>query len=204
MGPAAEAQAGRIIPVRITLGAPRFKLPYRLVENLRVLAPMRKIFHLEDAQFSDAYSDQLERAGVKEIRSFLAHVQERNPGADVALCCFEDVHAGQICHRRMFADWWFERTGERIPELAEDTVSPGPGDIAAQLKLAPQRTAQRLADDQAVRSAKTAPDSNPGSRNLFRTRYPGIFERGLGVDLGMFAAVRCNVLFTRSLAARRR
>jgi hypothetical protein len=24
---------------------------------------------------------------------------------------------GESCHRRMFADWWFERTQETVPEL---------------------------------------------------------------------------------------
>jgi hypothetical protein len=49
----------------------------------------------------------------------------------LALLCFEDVHAGQLCHRRMFAAWWHEQTGELLPEYE----SPARKAAAAQTSL---------------------------------------------------------------------
>ncbi|MDR2170525.1 MAG: hypothetical protein LBP59_10320 [Planctomycetaceae bacterium] len=38
----------------------------------------------------------------------------------VVLLCYEDVSkVGQWCHRRMFAEWWENKTGEIIEELSD-------------------------------------------------------------------------------------
>jgi hypothetical protein len=37
------------------------------------------------------------------------------------LLCFEDLtKPGLWCHRRPFANWWLENTGEVVPELEPD------------------------------------------------------------------------------------
>lgn len=38
------------------------------------------------------------------------------------LLCYEDVSQGLNCHRRTFADFWEQQTGQAIPELASTTV----------------------------------------------------------------------------------
>lgn len=41
-------------------------------------------------------------------------------GKPVVLCCYEDVRKpGEWCHRLVFAEWWFKRTGEKIIELQD-------------------------------------------------------------------------------------
>lgn len=34
--------------------------------------------------------------------------------------CFEDVRAGEFCHRRVLADWLEQATAGRVPELGVD------------------------------------------------------------------------------------
>jgi hypothetical protein len=46
----------------------------------------------------------------------------------LVLLCFENVLAGKRCHRRTFADWWYGRMGQRVPEL-------DPEDFGAQQRL---------------------------------------------------------------------
>ena len=41
----------------------------------------------------------------------------RRCASGVVLLCFEDVWAGQQCHRRLLAEHWQERTGHLVPEL---------------------------------------------------------------------------------------
>jgi len=40
----------------------------------------------------------------------------------VVLLCFEDLRQGGSvwCRRRLFADWWKNKTGEIIPELEDN------------------------------------------------------------------------------------
>jgi rubrerythrin len=47
-------------------------------------------------------------------------VSARHGGERLVLLCFEDVLAGESCHRRTFAQWWEEQTGQEVPELDPD------------------------------------------------------------------------------------
>jgi len=49
--------------------------------------------------------------------------------ADTTGCvwlCFEDVTKGELCHRRLLATHWLERTGQDVPELGADARTPVP------------------------------------------------------------------------------
>lgn len=47
-------------------------------------------------------------------------------GKDVVLCCYEDVRKpNEWCHRLVFAEWWYEKTGEKIEELPDPSPIPG-------------------------------------------------------------------------------
>ncbi len=118
------------VPVRITVGHPRFKLGFELGATVRELAPDRSMFGLSDAEFSLVYAERLESLGVEVIRSLLRQISEALGGRDLVLLCFEDLtKPGEWCHRRTFARWWEERTGERVEELGKD-------DAVQQLPLA--------------------------------------------------------------------
>lgn len=108
----------RLAPVRITLGHPRFRLGYELAGNCRLLAPTREIFGLEQEGFTRRYLKLLERRGVDQIRVALDEIAGSTPAPGLVLLCFENVLAGEFCHRRLFADWWVRNTGEPVPELA--------------------------------------------------------------------------------------
>jgi hypothetical protein len=125
-----------VVPVGISRGTPRFPVPYRY-RLARVLAPSRKTFALrDDAAFEKSYLVDLEGIGVDRIGAVLGKIGDEEGGEALALLCFEDVHAGQVCHRRMFAAWWEQRTGQEVPELQFSVSSrnrPGAQDAEGRL-----------------------------------------------------------------------
>ncbi len=112
-----QFRAGMGVPVRVTLGKPRFKVGFDY-EEIRLLAPTPAIFRLEsDEEFERAYLDHLDRIGVERLRRAFDAISDRHSGRRLVFLCFEDVLAGQLCHRRMFARWWEQQTGREVPEL---------------------------------------------------------------------------------------
>jgi hypothetical protein len=104
-----------LLPIGITVGAAR-GLRYELAGNVGMLAP-HGLRELEGTRFDAAYRERLDRFGPGAVAGVLnaylaAH---RAPGA--VLLCFENVLAGETCHRRTFAAWWKEQTGVAVPEL---------------------------------------------------------------------------------------
>ena len=103
--------------VRISLGLPKWKLPYELAGAIHELMPMG-IFGIKDYdEFHRRYFARLDAIGVNTIRVNLRRFE--NLGKPVVLLCFEDVRKNW-CHRNMFASWWERHTGEVIPELLAD------------------------------------------------------------------------------------
>jgi hypothetical protein len=106
-----------VVPVGISRGVPRWPLPYRY-KLLRLLAPSREAFALQDLEeFEQAYLAGLEEIGAEKIARALQKISQEHDGRSLALLCYENTHAGDVCHRRMFADWWKEQTGQAVPEL---------------------------------------------------------------------------------------
>ena len=106
-----------VVPVGISRGVPRWPLPYRY-KLLRLLAPSRKAFALQDlVEFEQAYLAGLEKIGAEKIAQALLKISHEHGGKPLALLCYENTHDGDTCHRRMFADWWKEQTGQEVPEL---------------------------------------------------------------------------------------
>ncbi len=110
--------------VRITVGAPRFSLPYNLRQVLE-LAPTRWMLDKPEAEFTDMYLRLLEmRGGVTKMQSRFAQVAEEAGVDQLVLLCFELLgEPGVFCHRRIFADYWTEATGEPVPELPEGQIA---------------------------------------------------------------------------------
>ncbi|MGO9582193.1 MAG: hypothetical protein ACLP36_05235, partial [Acidimicrobiales bacterium] len=99
-------------------GNPRWPLGYQLACNLRALAPTRSMFGLPTDVFEQAYRARLDDLGVDAIRTLLQRCCDDAGNDRLALLCFEDLgKAGTSCHRRMFAAWWHEATGEEVTEL---------------------------------------------------------------------------------------
>lgn len=109
---------GRLVvqPVRISLGVPKFWPAAERLPFIAELAPDGWMMSREGEAFGAAYLAKLDRIGVDLIAERFEAITTVHAGA-LALMCFEDVLAGQGCHRRLFADWWLERTGEVVPEV---------------------------------------------------------------------------------------
>lgn len=93
-----------LVPVRITLGRPRFRLPYTY-DEARLLAPTPTIFKMASSEaFEPAYREHLDRLTVDRIRQALQAIGDRYHNDRLVLLCFEDLRKpGAACHRRMFA-----------------------------------------------------------------------------------------------------
>jgi hypothetical protein len=108
------------VPVRITVGHPRLRLGYELGGRLPCLYPDRSLLAIDDpAVFEASYRRQLDTVGVDSIASEFAAISADQDGRGLVLLCFEDVDllGEQSCHRRIFAHWWEEQTGQVVPEL---------------------------------------------------------------------------------------
>jgi hypothetical protein len=107
-----------VVPVGVSRGTPRFPVGYRY-RRLMELAPDPWMLGIEsDERFEEVYVKKLERLGVDRIMEGLTKISVEEGGKDLCLLCFEDLtKPGEVCHRRMFADWWTERTGKDVPEL---------------------------------------------------------------------------------------
>jgi hypothetical protein len=106
-----------IVIVRISVGHPRFirrPLP-KLVE-----ATPHGLLKVAGDEFEQQYRERLDSFGADRIAARL-HDLTAEHGGPLVLCCYEDVAAGEACHRRMFADWWMRRAGEPIDELPPRT-----------------------------------------------------------------------------------
>lgn len=106
------------VPVRITRGAPRFKLPYSLAHSVRELAPRKEYFSRPLPEFKVAYRGDLDRLGARKVADVLRPIAEAEQDHRLVLLCFEDLaDPAQWCHRRVFAGWWKDNTGDEVREL---------------------------------------------------------------------------------------
>ncbi len=106
--------------VRTSLGSPRFM---KCDAAMPELMPRREFLELGEADYRPAYVAMLEKIGVPALKRRFAEIAKLAGNKEIVLLCFEalrpdQIAEGQFCHRRMFADWWREKTGERIDELA--------------------------------------------------------------------------------------
>jgi hypothetical protein len=118
-----EFRSGMGIPVRITYGAPRFKLDYNLRHKIGELAPDGHMLKINDRdRFQLLYTRKLDELGVDRAVHLLRGIlltERADPGTRLVLLCFDDLtKPGMWCHRTMVATWWTFRTGEAVPEYA--------------------------------------------------------------------------------------
>ncbi|MFF7586721.1 DUF488 family protein [Kitasatospora purpeofusca] len=106
------------VPVRITRGAPRFRLPYQLLHTVAELAPGAAYFNRPQPEFTAAYRADLAALGAHRIAERLGAIAEQEREQRLVLLCFEDLaKPNEWCHRRIFAEWWLEATGDQVREL---------------------------------------------------------------------------------------
>jgi hypothetical protein len=105
---------GLIVPVRTSVGVPRFIKGAGAFPAFQELIPhgLLKVTDLDE--FAWRYRRRLARhAGAIDAR--LAELHRAYPGRPLVPCCFEDL-SRSWCHRRVWADWHQERTGVTVEE----------------------------------------------------------------------------------------
>jgi hypothetical protein len=120
-----EFQPGMGVPVRSTVGSPRWPLPYKLREAApgRAMLAARKAGGTH-AEFRVAYMAKLDGIGPEHFAIAARAISEVVP---VVLLCFDKLWLpGVTCHRTVFGDWWLDRTGEVVPELGRTEPDPVP------------------------------------------------------------------------------
>lgn len=115
--------------VRASRGAPKwFPYPYAFWE---APTPEWYMLKMEDQEkYRKSYLGKLDSVGVEEMlrqRDLILQDQAiRNQGVvpdTLVILCYEKLSMkGKWCHRTMFAEWWEEKTGERVIELGSHPV----------------------------------------------------------------------------------
>jgi hypothetical protein len=81
-----------------------------------------------EAEFADLYTQSLERRGIDYFAQRFADVARAACVDELILCCYEDLRMSALpgigpatfCHRRIFAEYWEEQTGQVVQEIAEE------------------------------------------------------------------------------------
>jgi hypothetical protein len=111
----ASFRPGFGLPVQISVGAPKFWRRSAPADG-RLLAPWGLLDpDMPTDECQRRYRQRLD-AKSERIVALLARLARRH-GQRLVLLCFEDVWAGQVCHRRWFAEWFEQRHGIVLPEL---------------------------------------------------------------------------------------
>ncbi|MGC4947738.1 hypothetical protein ACLQ2N_16275 [Streptomyces sp. DT224] len=127
-----EFRPGMGIPVRSTVGATRWPLPYQLAGHARLVTPTRDMLKIQSRDaYEFSYRRMLNGNGIDAIRRELLGIAAMADADDapLVLLCFDQL--GKLpppnnwCHRLMVATWWTEQTGEDVPELGA-TGAPTP------------------------------------------------------------------------------
>jgi hypothetical protein len=105
-----------LVPVRTSIGLPKFIPVARHWPRCSELVPWSLLDLDDHGEFEAKYRARLDAHGLETIRERLTGIWRWHGERPLALLCFEP--AGQFCHRRIFAAWWHEQTGEVIDELA--------------------------------------------------------------------------------------
>lgn len=106
------------LPVRISLGYPRWSLKYELKAAMRELMPRREYLRVDsDAEFNERYTAQLDWYGTKALAQKMDGLRDGWKADRLVLMCFEEDRVD--CHRGTFADWWRDKTDVQIPEFGD-------------------------------------------------------------------------------------
>ncbi len=106
-----------LAPVATTVGLPKFGLKFQIAGTAVPIAP-HGVFgkKLTEKEFTAGYFERLDSFGVEKIRTLLEAIAGTCDADGAVLLCFCKLDEG-YCHRRLFAEWWETKTGEKVPEL---------------------------------------------------------------------------------------
>jgi hypothetical protein len=106
------------VPIRATQGMPRGWKHGELIRASAITPSKRVAFgKMPESEAHVEFVGQLQQRSMETVL-FLGEVARRFPGQRLVVLCFENVIAGEVCHRRWFADWMEAEYGMTVPELA--------------------------------------------------------------------------------------
>ena len=109
------------VGVAISLGQPKWPLPYPLDHELRDLMPVGLLGRdLAWPEFERRYLARLDWVGPVRLRRQLEAIAAQYPGEALVLLCWEKP--GQRCHRRIAADWLEEHGFGEVDEVVPTPV----------------------------------------------------------------------------------
>jgi hypothetical protein len=114
--------SGLVVPVHISMYPPEplmGELTYELEHTVRELIPERRMYG-DWREFSPTFWRHLDGIGPERVLARLRAIGTAHDGKPMALCCYEDLPKGQMCHRTIFAAWWREQSGQEVCELTNE------------------------------------------------------------------------------------
>jgi hypothetical protein len=107
------------VPVRTTITAPRWKLPYELRHKIMEIAPDKAFLRAPKPEFTARYFAKLDEVTPAWLIEVMTRIAGQAGDGRLVLLCFEDLtKPGEWCHRSLFAEWWLDKTGEQVREIA--------------------------------------------------------------------------------------
>jgi hypothetical protein len=103
------------VPVNTAVSPPKWMAHIDFVHGIKPAGIFGKPQYREEFPYRIAYLERLEKFE-DEIKADLQRLSDKYPateahpnGQPLVLLCWCDVHKGEWCHRRMFADWLADR-----------------------------------------------------------------------------------------------
>ena len=110
------------IPCQASRGCPKWPLGYTIQAQVLEIAPPGYLLNVEEPEeFARRYRKHLDEVGLNTIARAIGKAawSPEEGFKDVVLLCYEDLRTDPGCHRRVFAEWWQEKTGEVVEEVPE-------------------------------------------------------------------------------------
>lgn len=115
------------IPIQTSIGNPKFWRcnPLTQAKVFYPYATFKKHADKSMAQKSQIYQKSLD-VYASQIEKMLDNFTAIYGDKPLVLMCYEDVQAGEICHRRWLAEWFKTRYNIDVPELNSGTEKAKP------------------------------------------------------------------------------
>ena len=99
-----------------SLGLPKWLPEAQSWPRCWVITPTPTLFHLaDDDEFARLYVERLDRFGAQKISRALQRIAVEHQAGKLVLLCHESDW--DSCHRKLFAAWLMEATGELCREM---------------------------------------------------------------------------------------
>lgn len=116
--------------ISIAVGNPKYSVAYPIID-LKCLKPYGIFGTYEGEEYKAKYYERLDWYGVDYIYNEILRAA-RGKNTILLMCHEKDPNE---CHRKLFAEWWFMRTGEIIEEWGEERPKEEPNERLTQISF---------------------------------------------------------------------